>query len=372
MCCAIGKADEYDWPRWRGPLADGSSRETEWNPEALAGGPKVLWSANVGIGHSSVVIQDDYLYTMGQEKGDTIVFCLDAETGEEIWRYAIEDYQDPQSTPTVEGKYVYVLSKGGLLLCLKAKNGKLQWQKDLVSDYDVVKPFYGFAGSPAIEGDLLLLTANTWGIALNKKTGEKVWCSDKPPEDLRLSFSTGTHYATPVVYDDEGKRYAIITSYAGVHAVEVETGKVHWVYRWDPDRNIHVSDPLYFDGKVFIAQYDGRGSVLLDIGGGEPKVVWKNEHMSSDNSSPVLIDGYIYGVDGGIEVHHALLQCLDVETGELMWEEDPDTKSISLMTADGKIILIEEKGTLRISEATPSSYTEISSGNVLGEEPMIT
>ena len=184
-------------------------------------------------------------------------------------------------------------------MCLEAKNGKLRWKKDLVSEYDVVKPYFDFGGSPVIEGDLIILTANTSGIALNKKTGEMVWSSDKPPEDFRLYASTGPHYATPIIYDYEGKRYAVITSYLGIHSVDVETGKVLWLYKWEPFRNIHVSDPLIFDNKVFITQYNRGGSILLDIIRGEPKVLWENKNMSSDTSSPVLINGYIYGCEGG-------------------------------------------------------------------------
>jgi outer membrane protein assembly factor BamB len=263
------------------------------------------------------------------------------------------------------------LKGNGTLFCLKAKNGKLRWKKDLVSEYDVVKPYYQFAGSPVIEEGLIILTANTYGIALDKKTGKMVWISDKPPENLGLKASTGPHYATPVIYDYKGKRYAVITSYKGIHSVDVETGKVLWLYKWEPFRNIHVSDPLIFNGNVFIAQYKERGSFLLDITGGEPKVLWKNLNMSSDNSSPIMIDGYIYGVEGGIEVNQASLRCLDVETGEVMWEEDlnhPGRESGALIAADGKLIILEGDGTLRIVEATPSSYKEISSGDVFGGE----
>ena len=62
---AVCNADEYNWPQWRGPNSDGISNETDWNPEALAGGPKILWKVNLGTGYSNVVIQDDRLYTMG-------------------------------------------------------------------------------------------------------------------------------------------------------------------------------------------------------------------------------------------------------------------------------------------------------------------
>jgi hypothetical protein len=65
---------------------------------------------------------------------------------------------------------------------LNAKNGKVRWEKDLVYEYDVEIPYYYFAASPVIEGDLIILTANTSGLVLNKKTGKKVWGSEKPPE----------------------------------------------------------------------------------------------------------------------------------------------------------------------------------------------
>ncbi len=108
---------------------------------------------------------------------------------------------------------------------------------------------------------------------------------------------------------------------------------------------------------------------------GKPKVIWNNKNMSSDTRSPIMIDGYIYGVEGGLGVRHSSLRCLDVETGEVMWEEELKTienywglKSVSLLAADGKLIILEEEGTLHIAEATPSSYKEISNGDVLEGE----
>ena len=84
-----GKTKEPGWPRWRGPNGDGISNETDWNPEAPAEGPKILWKADVGFGNSNIVIQDKYLYVIGGSfrEGDT-VFCLNVETGKEVWRYS--------------------------------------------------------------------------------------------------------------------------------------------------------------------------------------------------------------------------------------------------------------------------------------------
>ena len=70
------------------------------------------------------------------------MYCLNAETGEEVWRYSYESRSmsayGTQPTPIVEGMYVYALSTEGIFLCLKAKNGKRRWKRDLVSEYDVL------------------------------------------------------------------------------------------------------------------------------------------------------------------------------------------------------------------------------------------
>jgi len=373
VSAVIAKAEDHDWPRWRGPNGDGISMETDWDPIALAGGPNIIWNVDVGKGLSNVAIKDNYLFTMGNQDRENVIFCLNADTGEEVWRYSYESRSGtfgPQSTLIVEDKYVYALSIEGVLMCLKVKNGRRRWVKDLVNEYDVVEPFYAFSGSPVIEGDLLIITANTSGIALNKKTGERVWGSDIPPDNIiGLIYGTGPHYATPVLYDYEEKRYAVISSYIGLHAVEVETGKVFWLYEWEPLREVQTTDPLIFDKYVFITQYNEKyGSVLLEIEGGEPKVLWESLNMNSNVSSPVMIDGYIYGVDGGPYPQRGSLQCLDAKTGELMWEEELNGEPISLMAADKKLIILDEKGTLYIADATPSSYREISSCDVLDGE----
>lgn len=75
--CGINtKEDEVGWPRWRGPNGDGISNETNWDPEVLAGGLKILWKVDVGRGHSNVAIKDNRLLTMGKKDREGKVFCL--------------------------------------------------------------------------------------------------------------------------------------------------------------------------------------------------------------------------------------------------------------------------------------------------------
>jgi outer membrane protein assembly factor BamB len=352
-------ADDFDWPRWRGPNGDGISSETDWDPEALVGGPKILWKVNVGMGHSNVAIKDNRLYTMGV-KG---VYCLNAETGKEIWQYSLEDYREQQSTTTIDGKYVYAITHEGIILCLKAKNGKLQWKKDLVNDFESPQSRYGLAPSPVIEGDLVILNANTC-IALNKKTGEKVWITEMHEKALYTDY-----YSTPVICNHEGRRCALIFSGRGLFSVDVLTGKKMWYYEWKIFGYPNCADPVVFDNKVFISSgsFTKGKCVCLEIIDNEPNVLWKNTTIGNRINTSLLINGYLYGCDGWTGPKR--LYCLNFNTGDIKWDEE--IKIASLISADGKLIILEEDGTLHIAEATPSMYEEISSCDVLEGEQKI-
>ena len=121
--CGVSKTEgEVGWPRFRGPTGDGISTETDWDPEALTGGPRVLWKTDIGKGHSNVAIRNDRLYTLdAKHEGTVEVLCLDAETGTEIWQHSFDESHDPLSTPTIDGGFVYALTHDGILLCLRTK-----------------------------------------------------------------------------------------------------------------------------------------------------------------------------------------------------------------------------------------------------------
>jgi len=357
-------ADDFDWPRWRGPNGDGISVETDWNPETLSDGLKVVWKTNVGIGYSNMAIKGKYLYTMGNNYKDDIVYCLNVENGEEDWQYSYRSAGSgygSHTTPTIDGKYVYTLSTEGHLYCFISKNGKVKWEKNIVTEYGAVRPNWGFSGSPVIVGDLVIITVNKSGMALDKKTGKKVWISE-PGEKLEVNIpQTGSEYATPVIYEYKGMRSAAIFSSRGLYSVDVETGEQQWFYNWKPYMKVSVADPIIFDNKVFISCAYRAACVLLDISQNEPKAIWKNHNMRNHYSTIVLIDGYMYGIDGYYS-EAKLLTCIDFKTGEKMWSEN--LNPVSLMAADDKLIILNEQGTLLIAEATPSTYKEISSGTI--------
>ena len=108
----------------------------------------------MGLGYSNVVIQDGRLYATGMTRDGFTVSCLDAATGKIRWKRPLEttSFLNPQATPAIDGRDLFVLTTDGTLLALDARTGRQKWRKDLVAEYGAVKPFYGFARFPDRRG----------------------------------------------------------------------------------------------------------------------------------------------------------------------------------------------------------------------------
>ena len=159
-------AQAANWPQWLGPERNGVSGETGLMQSWPATGPVVQWRVPLGKGFSGISIADGRIYTMYAAASDEYAICLDAQTGEKIWRHRTGPYykesqggDGPRSTPTVDGATVYVLSATGNIYSLTTAHGALIWKKDLTAEFDSEVPKWGFSTSVLVEGDLLLLEA---------------------------------------------------------------------------------------------------------------------------------------------------------------------------------------------------------------------
>ena len=74
--------------------------------------------------------------------------------------------------------------------------------------------------------------------------------------------------------------------------------------------------------------------------------------MKNRQSSSVLHDGFIYGLDEGI------LACLDASTGELKWKGGRYGHGQLLLAGD-HLVVITEEGELVLVAATPEKLQEL-------------
>jgi len=351
------KPPAASWPRWRGPDANGVSSESGWSTDWPEGGPKRLWRAHVGRGYSAVAVAGGRVYTMGNRNGTDTVWCLDAGKGTVVWKHSYpcagKSYPGPRATPTVEAGRVYTLSRDGQVFCLDAEKGTVVWSKNVAAATGARPPTWGFASSPVVEGDLLLLNVSSAGTALFKTTGKVAWKS--PPGK--------SGYATPVVFDAGGRRCAAIFSAKSLVVVDVKTGRKLWSYPWKTSYDVNAADPIVLGDKMFISSGYKHGCALLQFGRGTPRLVYQNGNMQNHFSSSVLYKGHLYGSSGNVNSNAALV-CIDFRTGQVKWSKR-GFKMTSLMIADGKLVILTQNGLLAVAEATPAGFKPLAQAKVM-------
>ena len=352
-----------DWPRWRGPDMNGISKETAGSAKALAGEPKILWRAKIGMGFASFAVADGRVYTTGNAADTDTLFCFDAETGRELWKHGYPEPLDPKyydggtsATPTVDGDTVYQLSRKGQLLALETKTGKIRWQKNLAKEVGAEIPMWGFASSPFVHGDLLVLNVGQHGTALNKKDGKIVWQTGRD----------ASGYGTPVPFEVAGKKGLAIFAAKELAAVDTLTGKLQWSYPWKTEYDVNAADPIFSGTKVFLSSGYGTGGGLIDLSSGRPKEAWANKNMHNMFNSSILINGHLYGITGEAgKSGDSGLACVELATGKLKWLEKSLMFGALTATTD-KLIAIGEKGELIIAEVNPDKFVATSRAQVLG------
>jgi outer membrane protein assembly factor BamB len=350
----IANLDADDWPRWRGPKVNGISTEKEWSTTWPQEGPKKLWEAKVGIGYSTVSVSKGRLYTMGNTADQDSVYCLDANTGKEIWKYTYackqkdpNGYHGTRGTPTVDGNRVYTVSREGHLFCLDADNGKVIWSKNYVTDFGAKIPQWGFALSPLVEGHLLMAEPGGKGasvVAFDKADGKIVWQSG----DDRAAYSS------PIAFTWKDERCVAVLHAPALVGYRVNDGKELWRYPWKTSYDVNATTPIIEGDKAFISTGYNTGCALIQFSEAPPKVLWQNKNMRNHVNSCVLWQGCIYGFDDDGE-----FRCLDFQTGEVKWKQKGYGKG-SLMLAGDKFILYSDRGLVAVAEASPNGFKELS------------
>ncbi len=342
-----------DWPQWMGPQRDGVWRETGLLEKFATNELKPLWRVPVNAGYVGPAVVGQRLFLLDRAagkppertKGDrslpTVpgnerVLCLDAQTGTKVWEhtydvpYRISYPAGPRATPVVAEGRVYALGAMGHLKALDARNGRVIWERELLKDYTDEPPVWGYAAHPLLDGDRLICTvggSNSAVVAFHKDTGKELW---------RALSAKEIGYAPPTIYTVNGRRELIIWHPDGVAGLAPETGQVRWTHPYPVDGKpqrpeVTIAMPRLAGTRLFLSSFY-QGSMLLDVGGTEPKVVWNrrskrrsefDDGLHTTMCTPVIRDGHIYGLCGFGE-----FRCFDLATGDRKWE--------SFATGDGK------------------------------------
>lgn len=346
------------WTDFRGPKRDGHYDETPIVTDWPAGGLKPLWRQPIGGGYASFVVANGRAFTIEQRRRREVVTAYDVPTGRELWAHGWDaEFREtlggdgPRACPTWHEGRLYALGAAGELRCLDAETGKRIWSRNILADNDAQNLQWGMAAAPLIvDGKVIVLPGGPGGksvVAYDQRTGAPVW---KALDDKQA-------YTSPMLVTLAGKRQLLVVSAQRIMGLTVEAGSLLWEYPWTTEYDINVAQPIVIGAnRVFLSASYGHGSTLLEVTpaekGFQVRKMWANTHMKNKFSSPVLYEGYIYGLD------EAILACISAETGELKWKGGHYGYGQALL-ASGHLIVTTEEGDLALVKATPERHQEV-------------
>ena len=335
---------------------DGTSLETNV-PVYWSVTSNVSWRVPLpGFGHASPIVSGDFVFvvTALAETQARALLCLNRSTGRVVWqqsvltaplerKHGLNSYAS--STPATDGKLVYVAFLDGDRMFAAAYDfkGRQRW---------AVRPgpfasMHGFCSSPILYRDKVLLNGDHDGdsylVALSRADGHTLW--ETPRENHTRS------YCAPLVRDIAGRPQMVLAGDKCVASFDPNTGKRWWVI--DGPTEQFVASPVYGErsGLVFITggfpdhhvlaiRPDGSGNVT------QSHIVWRTTKGVAYVPSPIVEREYFLVVSDSGVAH-----CFEAATGNLLWKEPLGEEHASLVSAEGRVYFLNDRGVMNVVEA---------------------
>jgi outer membrane protein assembly factor BamB len=342
------------WTNFRGPDRDGHYRQqpvrTDWGTALTP-----LWKQPVGGGYASFVIAEGRAFTIEQRGGRELAAAYDLATGRELWTSAWDARfqgspggDGPRATPTWDDGRLYVLGATGEFRAIDAATGRTLWRTDILADASAANIDHGLSASPlVVDNTVVVLSGGGNGqsvVAYDRESGKRVWSA----LDDRASYSS------PMLVTLAGVRQILTFTATRLVGLAPENGTLLWEFPFSTPNN--AAQPLITaSDRVFISA-DTDAALLELVAGADGQLtareLWRTNRMNHRFTSPVLLDGFIYGLD------EAILSCIDASTGELKWKGGRYGYG-QVMLASGHIIVLTEDGELALVRADPTAHQEL-------------
>lgn len=370
-----------DWTQYNGPGGDRISAEQVGLRKWSAAGPPELWKIPTPTGFSSFSVADGMAFTLVRRTSDgeerEVCLAVDAATGEELWSapFGAAKYDrggdsgasdnrggdGPRCTPSYEDGRVYVLDPRLNLFCIDAESGDSLWTRDIVAEHGGRLISWQSAASPLVEGDLVFVAGGGAGqslLAFDKANGDTLWQA----HDERMT------HATPIAATLHGVRQVIFFVQAGLVAVEPETGEILWRTEF-PYRTSTAASPVVHGEVVYCSAGYGVGAAAFridDTGEGfQAELLWRKANKLQNHwSTPLCLDGHLFGMFSFKKYGEGPLKCVDILTGEEKWSVDGYGPGNVILVGD-LLVALSDAGEVVLVEPTPEEYREVARADIL-------
>ena len=284
------------------------------------------------------------------------MLCLDRKTGNVNWRktvltaflehkHSLNSFAS--STPATDGKLVFVafLDRDQMFVAAYDFDGNQRW---------AVRPgpfasMHGFCSSPILYEDKVILNGDHDGdsylVALNCADGSIVW---KTPRENHTRS-----YCAPLIHEMAGRPQMVLSGDKCVASYDPASGKLIWLI--DGPTEQFVASPVYQqqsglvlitggfpDHHILAIRPNGTGNVT------RTHIVWRTTQGAAYVPSPIIEGDYFLVVSDSGVAH-----CFKARTGQLAWKERLGEEHASLVSAQGLVYFLNDKGLMNVVKVGP-------------------
>jgi outer membrane protein assembly factor BamB len=375
---APSAAPDTSWLQWGGPRRNFTAETPALAASWPASGPKKLWERALGEGHSSILVEGGRLYTMYRPLGllslvrrsqQEIVTAIDASTGRTIWEHPydaptsglnLSEGAGPHATPLIVGDRLFAMSSLVQIIALDKHSGKRLWSHDLVKEVGAAVDDRGYSSSPIAYGTTVIVPAGGPGasvVALNQQTGAIAWKGG--------SFPVAP--ASPILINVDGQEQLVVSGANEIVGMNPSNGAVLWTHRNPTSYGLNISTPVWGEGNLLFisAAYNNVARLLkLAQSGGRTTVeeLWTQNRMRVHIGTVIRLGDFAVGSSGDFGPCPTV--GIDLKTGQILWQSRDFARS-TFLHADGKLIVMDEDGTIGLASATRQGYKLLAKASIL-------
>lgn len=361
------------WPQWRGPNRTGvvqaKDLPTTWSKDS-----NVRWRLPLpGPAGATPVVWGERIFLSAVDGDQLVLMCVGVD-GKTRWKRQVgsgnrnvrgDEGNSASPSPVTDGKHVWCFMANGALACFTVA-GEPVWDLDVNERFGKLRIAFGMTSTPVLDRERLYLqlihgegnpkTREAQIVALDALTGQEAWRHSRASDAVKECEHS---YASPILYEDDERRFLIAHGADYVTAHDLETGRELWrcgamnrKSNYDPTLRF-VASPAAVPGLIVVPSAK-NGPVLALTPDGEGDVTqskqrkWTLERNTPDVPSPLIHDGLVY-----LCRENGVLMCLDAETGEVLYQErvHGQRHRASPVLADGKLYLSARDGRVSVVQA---------------------